>query len=48
LDDQIKDEMGTACSTPEDMRNMYRMLVGNLKGKYHLEDLGIDGSIILK
>jgi hypothetical protein len=30
------------------MRDSYRILVGNLKGRDHLGDLGIDGRIILK
>jgi len=29
-------------------RNSYRILEGNLKYRTHLENLGIDGSIILK
>jgi len=28
--------------------NVYRVLVGKSEGKNHLEDLGIDGRIILK
>jgi hypothetical protein len=30
------------------MRNAYRILVGIPEGKNHLEDLGIDGRIVLK
>jgi hypothetical protein len=30
------------------MRNAYKMLVPNLKGRDHLGDLGIGGRIILK
>jgi hypothetical protein len=30
------------------MRNAYRTFVGNLKGRDHLEDLGIDGSVKLE
>ena len=29
-------------------RSAYRVLVGNLREKEHLEDVGIDGKIILK
>jgi hypothetical protein len=29
-----------------DMRNAYRMLVGNLKRRDNLEDLGVDGDYI--
>ena len=29
-------------------RSVYRVLVGNLRGRGHLEDLGIDGRIILR
>jgi hypothetical protein len=31
-----------------EMRNVYKTLVGSLKGKDHSEDFGIDGSVILK
>jgi len=31
-----------------EMRNAYRILVGNLMGRDHLEDLGIYGRIIIK
>jgi hypothetical protein len=30
------------------MRNAYRILLGNLKGRDHSEDLGVDGRIILR
>jgi hypothetical protein len=42
----VLDEMGT-CSMGE-MRNTNKILVGKSEGKIHLEDLGIDGRIILK
>jgi hypothetical protein len=29
-------------------RNAYKIVVGNLKGRDHLEDLGIDRKIILE
>jgi hypothetical protein len=31
-----------------DRRNAYKILVGNLKGRDHLEYLGVDGKIILE
>jgi hypothetical protein len=31
-----------------EMRNMFRILIGKTEGKNHLEDIGIDGRIILK
>jgi hypothetical protein len=31
-----------------DMRNAYNIVVENLKRRDHLEDLGIDGKIILQ
>jgi hypothetical protein len=31
-----------------EMRSAYRILVANLKGRYHVEDLGVDGRIILE
>jgi hypothetical protein len=30
-----------------DMRNIYRLLAGKLERRDHLEDLGVDGKIIL-
>jgi hypothetical protein len=30
------------------MRNAYRIVVGNPKGRRPLEDLGVDGKVILK
>jgi hypothetical protein len=30
----------------EGMRNAYRILVGNFKGRDHSKDLGVDGRII--
>jgi len=30
------------------MRNAYKILPENLKGNDHLEDLGVDGRIVLK
>jgi hypothetical protein len=31
----------------KEMRNAYKILVVNLKGRHHLEDLDIDGKVIL-
>jgi hypothetical protein len=31
-----------------DERNAYNILVENLKGRDHMEDLGVDGKIILE
>jgi hypothetical protein len=31
-----------------EIRNAYNILIGNLKGKSHSEDLGVDGKMILK
>jgi hypothetical protein len=30
------------------LRNVYSILVGKFEGKNHLEDLGVDGTIILE
>jgi len=40
--------MGRACSTYGERRGAYRILVGKPEGKKHLEDLGINGKILLK
>jgi hypothetical protein len=47
--DRIEDEMGEACTVHEgdEIHIAYRILVGNLKLKDHLGDLGVDGRIIL-
>jgi hypothetical protein len=39
--------MGGACSTQE-MRNSCNILVEKPEGRYHTEDLGVDGRIILE
>jgi hypothetical protein len=41
-----KNEMGGACSSDWEGKDMYRLLVGNLKEKDHLGDPGLDGRII--
>jgi hypothetical protein len=39
-----EDAMGRACSTHErGMRNAFKILVGNLKGRDYSEELGVDG-----
>ena len=40
--------MGETCSRYGEHRGAYRVLVRRLREKYHLEDLDLDGSIILK
>jgi hypothetical protein len=44
---QIEDEVGEACGT-DGGENVYRILANKSEGKGHLENLGIDGSLILK
>jgi hypothetical protein len=41
-----EDEMDGACSTHG--KDAYTIFVGNLMGIDHLEDLGVDGRVILK
>jgi hypothetical protein len=49
LGDQIKeDERGVACSPHGKMRNTYKILSENLKVKDHMEDVCIDGKVILE
>jgi hypothetical protein len=43
-----KNEVDGACGARGDRRGAYRILVGNLKERNHLEDRGLDGRIILK
>jgi hypothetical protein len=40
--------MGGTCSTHGEIRNAYEISVGKPEGKYHVEDLGVDGRIILE
>ena len=40
--------MGMACSKYEEKRDVYRVLVGKAEGKNHLEDPGVDGTLILR
>jgi hypothetical protein len=42
------DEVGEHVARVAEMKNAYRIIVGNLKWTDHLEDLGVDGRIILK
>jgi len=37
--------MSAACSTYEESRGVYRVLVGNVRQREHLEDRGVDGNI---
>ena len=43
-----KNRMGGAPSTYGERVGAYRFLVGNLMERYHLEDPGVDGRIILR
>ena len=45
---QIKYEMGGSCSTYVERRGAYSILVGKLKEQDHLEDLAIDGRVLLR
>jgi hypothetical protein len=45
----IKLRIGGTCRTHGRVRkNITKFLSENLKGKYHAEDVGVDGKIILK
>jgi hypothetical protein len=47
--DQIgKIEMGGALSRMGERRGVYRVVVGNLRERDHLEDPGLDGRTVLK
>jgi hypothetical protein len=43
-----KNEMGRAFSTYGERRGLCRFLVGKLRERDHLEDIGVDGRRILK
>ena len=46
---QMKDDvMGGACGMYGGRRRVYTLWFGNLREADHLEDLGVDGRIILK
>jgi len=40
--------MGEACSTYGERIGVFRILVGNLKERDHLEETSVDGRIILR
>ena len=40
--------LGLTCSTRGEIRNFYKIIVGNLTGKDHLGSLGVDGRLIVK
>jgi hypothetical protein len=40
--------MGGAYSTLWDRRGIYKILMGNLKGRDHVEGSGVDGRVILR
>jgi hypothetical protein len=40
--------MGGECSTSAEIRDVYRVLLGNVRERDHLEDPGVDGRIILR
>jgi hypothetical protein len=40
--------MRRTCSTHGEDKHTAYILAGNQKGRHHLEDLGVDGSLILK
>jgi hypothetical protein len=45
----MEDEVGGgACSTHGEKRNVYKILVGKLKGRDHLQERGTDVRIILE
>jgi hypothetical protein len=40
--------MGRVCSRNGRDENAYKIWVGNLKGKDHSEELGVDGKIVIE
>jgi hypothetical protein len=43
-----EDEISGHVARMRDIKNPYRILVGKPEGKNHLQDLGVDGKMILK
>jgi len=41
-------DMGGACSAYGGKKRVYRSLAGNMRERDHLEDPGLDGSLILR
>jgi hypothetical protein len=44
----VKNEIGQTCSTYGVEKGVYRVFVEKSEGKYHLENPGADGSLILR
>jgi hypothetical protein len=44
----MDNKIGRACGMYKRRSEVYKVLRKNLKERWHLEDLGIDGRIILK
>jgi hypothetical protein len=40
--------MGWRCRTYGETRNTFNILIGKPEGKRHMQDLGVDGRIILE
>jgi hypothetical protein len=43
-----EDEMAGHVARMEEVRNTFNILVGESEGKNHLEDLSVDGNILLE
>jgi hypothetical protein len=43
-----KDDMGAACGAYWERRDAYTVLVGNMKKREHLENVDVDGTMILQ
>jgi len=44
----MDNKIGRACGMHKARREVYKILTKNLKERWHLEDLEVDGRIILK
>jgi hypothetical protein len=45
---EYRNQMGESCSMHRDIQNSYRIFVGKTSCDGNLEDIGVDGRVMLK